>query len=87
MGTAGTCVKKANCVEEGDSVGVYPSAPDCCEGLTLKSAPEGLMGSAGTCVVSSNQPTINVNDSQIQSKDSMSGIKKSPSSGSSASKQ
>src|SRR5688500_11702497 len=38
------------CVEEGKSVGVYPSAPECCKGLKLKSVPEGVYGSAGTCV-------------------------------------
>lgn len=37
------------CIGEGESVGNYPGAPDCCEGLTLKPAPEGVFGAIGTC--------------------------------------
>ena len=86
-GSAGTCVKKSNCVEEGNSVGVYPGAPDCCKGLELEPPVPGVYGSAGTCVEIRNPPSINVNDSQILSKDPMPGIINLPSSGSSAAKQ
>ena len=37
------------CVEEGRSIPVYPNAPKCCEGLSVRPPPKGLMGSAGTC--------------------------------------
>ena len=86
-GSAGTCVKKTNCVEEGKTVGVYPGAPDCCKGLDLQPPAPGVYGSTGTCVESRNPPSINVNDSRIQSKDPVPGIINSPSSGSSAAKQ
>ena len=86
-GSAGTCVKKANCVEEGKLVGVYPGAPTCCKGLELQPPAPGTYGSAGTCVESKNPPAVNVNDSRIQSKDSLPGKNNSQSKESTASKQ
>ena len=37
------------CVEEGRSIPVYPYAPKCCEGLSVRPPPKGIVGSAGTC--------------------------------------
>lgn len=43
------------CVKEGDTVVLSPSAPTCCEGLTLKPDETGLLGSRGTCVKKTNE--------------------------------
>ena len=55
-----------NCVKEGDTVGIYPGAPKCCEGLEGQSPP-GVYGAA-TCVKNQSPPAKNQNDSKRDSK-------------------
>ena len=58
------CVSKKACVKKGKTVGVYPNAPQCCEGLFIQPAAPGVMGSAGKCVESSQ---LNINNSSRNS--------------------
>lgn len=41
---------QSTCISEGDYVGVYPNAPQCCKGLEIQAPPEGTYGSAGKCI-------------------------------------
>jgi hypothetical protein len=49
LGTIGTCIKK-NCLEAGQSIGIYPGALSCCEGLDILPPKPGIVGTGGTCV-------------------------------------
>lgn len=74
-GVASRCVKKTTCKAEGEGVGFHPGALPCCPGLEIKPAPAYLIGSAGTCVKKKN---LNVNDSMINSKETLPGLSKDP---------
>ncbi|MBL7665224.1 MAG: hypothetical protein JNM93_08825 [Bacteriovoracaceae bacterium] len=39
----------SDCIKEGESVPVYPGAPNCCQGLHFEAPANNLLGFSGSC--------------------------------------